>query len=97
MSLIVFIWGAIHTSGMVITQTWLTRAAPEAHEFATSLYVSFANAGIALGAWLGGVAIETYGAGGIIACGLGFALLSLVAILLKAFRYRAGAERSALA
>lgn len=93
LSVIVFFWGAIHTSGMVITQTWLTRAAPEAHEFATSLYVSFANAGIAIGAWLGGVAIESYGVFGIIACGLCFAALSLVAILLKAWRYGGGAER----
>jgi predicted MFS family arabinose efflux permease len=75
---------------MVITQTWLTRAAPEAHEFATSLYVSFANAGIAIGAWLGGIAIESYGAAGIIVCGLGFAVLSLIVILLKAWRYGAG-------
>lgn len=97
MSLIVFIWGAIHTSGMVITQTWLTRAAPEAHDFATSLYVSFANAGIAIGAWLGGVAIESYGAAGIIVCGLGFAALSLIVILLKAWRYGAGAGHPALA
>nr|WP_233171972.1 MFS transporter [Dyella sp. ASV21] len=97
LSVIVFFWGAIHTSGMVITQTWLTRAAPEAHEFATSLYVSFANAGIAIGAWLGGVAIERYGVSGIIACGLGFAALSLVAILLKAWRYGGAAERAVYA
>jgi MFS transporter, DHA1 family, inner membrane transport protein len=97
MSLIVFIWGAVHTSGMVITQTWLTNAAPEAHEFATSLYVSFANAGIAIGAWLGGISIETYGATGVIGCGLAFAGLSLVAILLKAVLYRGTAGRVVMA
>ncbi|MBB3228238.1 putative MFS family arabinose efflux permease [Luteibacter sp. Sphag1AF] len=87
---IVFVWGGIHTSGMIITQMWLTRAAPEAHAFATSLYVSFANAGIALGAWIGGVFIEANGLPGMIGCGLVFAVLSLAAIAAKAVLYGAG-------
>ncbi|NWC12341.1 MFS transporter [Pseudomonas gingeri NCPPB 3146 = LMG 5327] len=95
MSLIVFLWGAIHTSGMVMTQTWMTSAAPEAHEFATSLYVSSANAGIALGAWIGGVFIDVYGIRGILACGLIFAALALIVIALKAMFYGAGFERLA--
>jgi predicted MFS family arabinose efflux permease len=90
MAIVVFAWGAIHTSGMVITQTWLTRAAPEAHEFATSLYVSFANAGIALGAWVGGVFIESEGLDGIIRCGFAFAALAFIAIGAKAILYGAG-------
>jgi predicted MFS family arabinose efflux permease len=97
MAIVVFVWGGIHTSGMVITQTWLTRAAPEAHEFATSLYVSFANAGIAVGAWIGGVFIESSGLDGIIRCGFVFAALSLVAIAAKAILYGAGPYRSGLA
>ncbi len=93
LALSVFIWGAIHTSGMVITQTWLTRTALEAHEFATSLYVSFANAGIAIGAWIGGIRIEAAGVPGIIGTGLGFAALALIAILLKGLLYGSGPYR----
>jgi predicted MFS family arabinose efflux permease len=92
MLLIVFAWGAIHTSGMVITQMWLTHAAPEAHSFATSLYVSAANAGIALGSWIGGVFINAYGLPGTIGCGLLFAALSLIVIVAKAVLYSSGSE-----
>lgn len=93
MIVIVFLWGAIHTSGMVITQMWLTTAAPEAHSFATSLYVSAANGGIAIGAWVGGLFIEAYGLPGTIWCGLIFALLSLIVLGAKAVLYGAGADR----
>ncbi len=84
---IVFVWGAIHTSGMVITQMWLTTAAPEAHSFATSLYVSAANAGIAFGAWVGGLFIDAVGLRGTIWCGVAFAMLTLVAVAIKAMVY----------
>ncbi|WP_397453629.1 MFS transporter [Pseudomonas sp. NA-150] len=92
MMLIVFVWGAIHTSGMIITQMWLTSAAPEAHSFATSLYVSAANAGIAIGAWMGGVFINGYGLKGTIWCGLLFAVLSFIAIAAKAVCYGSHSE-----
>ena len=93
---IVFVWGAIHTSGMVITQMWLTSAAPEAHSFATSLYVSAANAGIAIGAWIGGLFINTYGLPGTITCGLLFAALSLLVIVVKSLLYRTHSETQVL-
>jgi MFS transporter, DHA1 family, inner membrane transport protein len=95
MILIVLLWGAIHTSGMIITQMWLTTAAPEAHSFATSLYVSAANGGIAIGSWIGGLFINAYGLPGTIACGLLFAALSLIVIAVKAVLYGPGSERSA--
>lgn len=92
MIFIVLFWGAIHTSGMVITQMWMTHAAPQAHSFATSLYVSAANAGIALGSWIGGVFINAYGLPGILWCGLMFAGLSLVAIVTGAVLDRARSD-----
>lgn len=94
MTLIVLLWGAAHTSGLVITQMWLTSAAPEAHEFATSLYVSSANAGVVVGSSVGGVFINTFGMTGTIGCGLLFAVLSLAVIALKAIFYGASAETS---
>jgi DHA1 family inner membrane transport protein len=93
MIVIVVLWGAIHTSGMVITQMWLTTAAPEAHSFATSLYVSAANGGIAVGAWVGGLFINAYGLPGTIWCGLIFAVLSFIVLGAKAVLYGAGSDR----
>lgn len=93
MAVIVVLWGAIHTSGMVISQMWLAETAPQAQSFATSLYVSAANAGIALGSWIGGVFIDTYGLPGTLVCGLLFAGLSLLVIVAKAVLY--GPRRSA--
>jgi DHA1 family inner membrane transport protein len=93
MIVIVFVWGAIHTSGMVITQMWLTTAAPEAHSFATSLYVSAPNGGIAIGSWVGGLFITAYGLPGTIWCGLVFALLSFIVLAAKAALYGGGSDR----
>ncbi|WP_261398071.1 MFS transporter [Pseudomonas sp. DR48] len=92
MTVIVLLWGAAHTSGLVITQMWLTSAAPDAHEFATSLYVSSANAGVVVGSSAGGLFINTFGMTGAIWCGLLFAVLSLAVIALKAIFYGASAE-----
>jgi len=92
MTVIVLLWGAAHTSGLVITQMWLTSAAPDAHEFATSLYVSSANAGVVVGSSAGGLFINTFGMTGAICCGLLFAILSLAVIALKAIFYGASAE-----
>ena len=92
MTLIVLLWGAAHTSGLVITQMWLTSAAPDAHEFATSLYVSSANAGVVIGSSVGGLFINTFGMTGAIWCGVLFAVLSLAVIALKALFYGASAD-----
>ncbi len=96
MTLITLAWGAIHTSGMVITQSWMSAAAPEAPEFATSLYVSAANAGIALGAWVGGLFIDAIGMPGTIWCGLLFATLSLIVIATKAALFGPYPDRETL-
>jgi len=45
----------------MIAQTRISAEAPEAPELATSLMVSFANAGLALGAFLGGIVINSFG------------------------------------
>jgi predicted MFS family arabinose efflux permease len=88
MAIITLLWGATHTSGMVITQVWLTSVASEAPEFATSLFVSAGNAGVVLGSAVGGLFINGLGMPGVILCGLMFAALSVIAIGAKAFIYR---------
>lgn len=95
MALIALLWGAAHTSGLVITQMWLTSVAPEAPEFATSLYVSSANAGVVLGSSVGGLFIDAMGLPGVIWCGLIFAVLALIAVAAKAAMYGAASERPA--
>lgn len=92
MTLIVLLWGAAHTSGLVITQMWLTSAAPDAHEFATSLYVSSANAGVVIGSSAGGLFINAFGMTGAIWCGVLFTALSLLVIGVKAIFYGAAAD-----
>jgi predicted MFS family arabinose efflux permease len=58
---IVTLWGLIHTGGFLICQTRISAEAPEAPELATSLMVSFGNAGFAMGAFLGGIVINSFG------------------------------------
>ncbi|WP_205511102.1 MFS transporter [Longitalea arenae] len=61
MTAIVGIWGFIHTGGFLIGQTRSTSEAPEAPELAASLMVSFGNAGVTLGTFLGGIVITQFG------------------------------------
>jgi DHA1 family inner membrane transport protein len=61
MTAIIGIWGFIHTGGFLIGQTRSTSEAPEAPELAASLMVSFGNAGVTLGTFLGGIIIASYG------------------------------------
>jgi len=89
MTVVTLLWGATHTSGMLITQVWLTSVASEAPEFATSLFVSAGNAGVVLGSAIGGLFIGTFGMDGVIGCGLIFSVLSVLVIAAKAMIYRA--------
>lgn len=77
------LWGAAHTSGLIVSQVWMTSAAPEAPEFATSLYVSAANLGVVVGSALGGVFITAAGMAGAVWSGWMFAALAVVFVALK--------------
>lgn len=94
---IMVFWGAVHTSSLVITQMWLTSEAPEAPEFATSLFASFANLGIAAGAAVGGRFIDHYGLPGIFPAGFLFLAAALALIVLRVGLMRAGARKAAAA
>ncbi|WP_261301411.1 MFS transporter [Paenibacillus andongensis] len=80
---IMVLWGAAHTSGLIVTQIWLTSEAPEAPEFATGVYISFINLGVSIGSLVGGWFITASGMRGTIWSGLLFILLALVCIVLK--------------
>lgn len=80
---ICLLWGAAHTSGLIVSQLWVTSAAPEVPEFATSLYVSAANLGVVLGAAMGGSLIARVGMPGVLWSGWLFTAVALVAVLAR--------------
>ncbi|WP_049870511.1 MFS transporter [Pseudomonas cremoricolorata] len=55
------IWGLAYGGVSVGLMTWMMRAAPQAVEIASALYVGIFNIGIALGAWAGGQAVDGWG------------------------------------
>ncbi|CAH0255590.1 Inner membrane transport protein YdhP [Peribacillus sp. Bi96] len=83
MILMVFIWGIVHSGGLIVSQTWLTTEANEAPEFGNSLFVSFSNLGITLGASIGGWFISHLGIHQLIWSGIVFALLAFILIMIK--------------
>lgn len=83
MCLLTVFWGAFHSSGLVVSQTWLMREASEAPEFANSLYMSFSNLGITLGSLTGGWFIARLGTHSVVLSSVIFALLAFVSIMVK--------------
>ncbi|MFJ5750149.1 MFS transporter [Peribacillus frigoritolerans] len=83
MIFMVFIWGIVHSGGLIVGQTWLISEAKEDPEFGNSLFVSFSNLGIALGTSIGGSFISQLGIHQLIWSGFTFTLLSLLLIIIK--------------
>ncbi|QLG37740.1 MULTISPECIES: MFS transporter [unclassified Paenibacillus] len=83
MIIMVFVWGAIHSGGLIVSQTWLTTESQEAPEFGNSLFVSFSNLGITLGTSIGGWFIAQLGIHQVIWSGIIFGLLAWVTIVVK--------------
>ncbi|WP_241624312.1 MFS transporter [Rosenbergiella epipactidis] len=83
MCLLTVFWGAFHSSGLVISQTWLMREASNAPEFANSLYMSFSNLGITLGSLIGGWFIASLGTHSVVLSSVIFTLLAFVSIMIK--------------
>ncbi|MBS0031368.1 MFS transporter [Chitinophaga sp. 22321] len=77
-AIIITLWGLIHTGGFLICQTRITAEAPDAPELATSLMVSFGNAGFALGSFLGGIMITRLGIQHVVWMSILLLLLTLV-------------------
>lgn len=77
---ICLLWGAAHTSGLIVSQVWMASAAPEAPEFVTSIYISAANLGVVFGAAVGGGLITWVGLTGAIWSGWLFALLAVMLV-----------------
>ena len=83
MSAAVFVWGIVHSGGLVVSQAWLMTEAQDAPEFGNSLFVSFSNLGITLGSALGGWFISEWGVHHLMWSGVLFAGLAFLMILLR--------------
>lgn len=91
MVVIVFLWGAVHSGGLIVSQAWLTAEAKEAPEFGNSLFVSFSNLGITVGVSIGGWFISHLGIHQLIWCGILFTVLAFLLILIKIKMYTSNA------
>lgn len=96
MSIIIIIWGAVFTGGLIVSQTWLTSEASEAPEFANSLFVSFGNLGITIGTTIGGWFLSQMGTHLIAWSGVVFLVLAsaCIGLKIKLFGSKRGFETS---
>lgn len=78
---LIVIWGAFHSSGLLISQTWLMGEASRAPEFANSLYISFSNLGITIGSLTGGWFISRFGTHSLVLSSIIFAVLAFLFIV----------------
>ncbi|WP_280381714.1 MFS transporter [Nocardia wallacei] len=76
--LLLVVWGVSYGGVSVSTQTWTLAAAPGAREAASAILVAVFNAAIALGALLGGRAVDGFGPTA--ALWLGTALVAVAAV-----------------
>lgn len=93
MIILVAFWGIAHAGGMIVSQTWLSQETSDAPEFGDSLYISFSNVGITLGAGLGGIVISTLGTSQLPLVGAFFLVLAGAAISIKVLRDRATVDK----
>lgn len=90
------LWGAAHTSGLIVSQMWLASAAPAAPEFATSLYISAANLGVMAGSAAGGWCIAALGMTGALWSGWLFAVLATLCMALKLMLFGRKPDRTSV-
>ncbi|QXR36767.1 MFS transporter [Alcaligenes aquatilis] len=78
---ILLLWGLAYGGVSVGLMSWMMKAAANAVEVATALYVAVFNIGIALGSWLGGQFVDAYG----LSANLGLAGLASFVVFLLLF------------
>ncbi|MFF2409739.1 MFS transporter [Streptomyces sp. NPDC058092] len=94
MVLAVLAWGAVHSGGLIVSQSWLGRDAVDAPEFGNSLFISFSNLGITVGTAVGGWVMTEYGARQLAWAGSGFAVAALIVMALRLGLDHAGARQT---
>jgi predicted MFS family arabinose efflux permease len=76
------VWGLGYGGVSVTAQTWMTVAAPDAREAASSLFAGVFNGAIALGAVGGGLVVDGFGPTAVLVWGAVLVLAALVAMAL---------------
>lgn len=97
LALALAVWGVANTALYPVCQIRVMKSASHAQALAGTLNVSAANAGIALGAVLGGLSIPTWGAGSVGHVAAAIALLAVAAVPCVAWLGRRSATRTASA
>ncbi len=87
--LILLLWGAAYGGVSISLMTWMTQAAPNAIEVATSLYIAVFYVAIASGAFIGGSVIDLLGVNGNLWLATLGALLTLALIVFSKRRLKA--------
>lgn len=77
---LLIVWGLAYGAVPVTLQTWILKAAPEESEAASSLFVAMYNLSIALGALLGGIAVDNTAVASVLWLGAGFVVLTTLAM-----------------
>ncbi|WP_433331713.1 MFS transporter [Spirillospora sp. CA-294931] len=83
---LLLLWGVAYGCVPVCLQMWMLRAAPQAPEAGSALFVTTFQVGIAAGASLGGVVADSVATSAVMWAGGGFALVT--AVLIVVFRPR---------
>jgi len=76
MMILTIFWGVLGGINANITQYWISRAAPEAPDFANGLFLTAANLGTTLGTVIGGMFIAEWGTPYVVLVGLLFIALA---------------------
>ncbi|MDQ0904537.1 putative MFS family arabinose efflux permease [Streptomyces canus] len=79
-ALLLIVWGLAYGGVSVGLQTWMIKAAPQAVEAASSLWVAVFNLSIGLGALAGGVIVDTLTLQGVLWLGGACALVAALAV-----------------
>lgn len=82
--ILIGIWGFVHTGCFLISQTWISVAAPGAKVFANSLGVSFGNLGLSMGTAISGWVIVNSGIHQVPWVSVALVVTSLILVFVKA-------------
>lgn len=77
---VLLLWGLAYGGVSVGLMSWMMKAAPQAVEIATALYVGVFNIGIAMGAWSGGRLLDGVGLHANLWAAAGLAMVAMLVI-----------------
>ena len=83
---LIILWGLLGGINANINQFWISRAAPEAPDFANGLFLTAANLGCVLGTAFGGLFIDGFGMASVVLGGILFSLGAAVILLGQCYR-----------